>query len=355
MTPNDTYPEESKEARLNIRVQGLILSIGLLILAAKFVAFFITHSNAVLTDALESIVNVVAGALGLFSLVLSAKPSDSNHPYGHGKAEFISAAVEGAMIFIAGGFIITKSIYNLIYPVELHSLNIGLYIIIVGGLVNYVLGIYAARIGQKNDSAALMASGAHLKSDAYSTLGLIVGLVLIILTGRFWLDSLVALFFGLIIVVTGIRILRSSLSGIMDEADVKILEKIIGILNSHRQDEWIDIHNMRVIKYGQQLHIDCHVTLPWYYNVRKAHAEIEEIDELINRNVSKRVEFFIHVDPCTDKSCPHCLLKDCPVRMHEFVRKIEWNLKMVMDNKQHNLEKDEKRKDLQPGGSGSSR
>ncbi len=345
MMSQGTYRPGEKEARLNVRVQSFILGIGLLVLLAKFIAYFITHSNAVLTDAVESIVNVVAGALGLYSLILSAKPSDSNHPYGHGKAEFISAAVEGAMIFIAGGIIIVKSIYNLVYPVELHSLDIGLYIVIAGGVINYLMGYYAARTGRKNDSAALTASGEHLKSDAYSTLGLIVGLGLIILTGFIWLDSLIAILFGLIIIVTGIRILRTSLSGIMDEADIKVLEKIIGILNAHRQEEWIDIHNMRVIKYGHQLHIDCHVTLPWYYDVRKAHDEIEEIDRLINRNVGKRVEFFIHVDPCTDDSCPHCLIKDCPVRAHKFVRKIEWNLEMVMANQQHNLEKDEKRED----------
>jgi len=345
MTSQGTYQPGEKEARLNVRVQSFILGIGLLVLLAKFIAYFITHSNAVLTDAVESIVNVVAGALGLYSLIISAKPSDSNHPYGHGKAEFISAAVEGAMIFIAGGIIIVKSIYNLIYPVELHSLDIGLYIVIAGGAINYLMGYYAARTGRKNDSAALTASGEHLKSDAYSTLGLIVGLGLIILTGFIWLDSLIAIIFGLIIIVTGIRILRSSISGIMDEADIKVLEKIIGILNTHRQEEWIDIHNMRVIKYGHQLHIDCHVTLPWYFEVRKAHDEIEEIDCLINRNVGKRVEFFIHVDPCTDESCPHCLIKDCHVRAQKFVRKIEWNLEMVMANQQHNLEKDEKRED----------
>ncbi len=345
MTTQGTYPLGEKEARLNVRVQSFILGLGLLVLIAKFIAYFITHSNAVLTDAVESIVNVVAGALGLYSLILSAKPSDSNHPYGHGKAEFISAAVEGAMIFIAGGIIIVKSIYNLIYPVELHSLDIGLYIVVAGGVINYLMGYYASRTGRKNDSAALTASGEHLKSDAYSTLGLIIGLGLIILTGFIWLDSLIAIIFGLIIIVTGFRILRTSLSGIMDEADIIVLEKIIGILNAHRKDEWIDIHNMRVIKYGHQLHIDCHVTLPWYFEVRKAHAEIEEIDHLINRNAGKRVEFFIHVDPCRDDSCPHCLLKDCPVRAGEFVRKIEWNLEMVMANQQHNLEKYEKRED----------
>ncbi len=337
----ETIKLGDEEARINIKVQRIILLTGALVLIAKFYAYFVTQSNAILTDALESIVNVLAGALGLYSLILSARPRDWNHPYGHGKAEFISSGVEGVLIFIAGALILFKSTYNLFYPVEIGHLDIGLYIVAAGGLINFLLGYYAIRVGKKHQSAALSASGNHLLSDALSTLGLILGLALILISGQVWLDSVIAIIFGLIIIRTGLRIVRSSLSGIMDEADVRILEKIVTIINHHRKKEWIDIHNMRVIKYGNQLHIDCHVTLPWYFDVRRAHDEIEEIDCLVNQNVSSRVEFFIHVDPCSSKSCPHCLLTDCQVRQAPFQKKIEWTLAMVMANEQHKIEDNE--------------
>jgi cation diffusion facilitator family transporter len=326
-----------KEAKLNIRVQIVVLSVGLLILVAKFMAYFITNSNAILTDAAESIINVVAGALGLYSLILSAKPKDRNHPYGHGKIEFISASIEGFLIAAAGITIIVKSIYNLIYPIDIQSMDIGLYITIGGGILNFLMGFVTVKVGPRNQSMALKASGEHLKSDAYSTAGLIIGLILIIATGYVWLDSVVAIIFGAVILFAGYRIIRSSIGGIMDEADYDLHRKIIRIMDENRRQPWVDVHNMRVIKYGSQLHVDCHVTLPWYYNVDQAHDEIDMIDEMINKHVPNNVEFFIHVDPCIPSCCPHCIKEDCEVRQHPFEKRIPWSLSTAMQPEKHNL------------------
>lgn len=325
------------EQQQNIRVQLIIVSVGLLLLVGKFIAYFITHSNAILTDALESIVNVVAGAFSLYGLILTAKPKDENHPYGHGKIEFISASIEGALISAAGLLIISKSIYNLFVPHPISDLDIGLYITAGAGAVNFLMGYLTAQRGKRLDSLPLQASGKHLMSDGWSTLGLLIGLGLIILTEWWWLDSAVAIFFGGIILYTGYRIIRPSVAGIMDEADYEVLEKMASILEKNRKPDWIDVHNMRVIKYGATLHIDCHVTLPWYYEVRKAHDEIEEIDRLINQNVRARVEFFIHVDPCLPKSCPLCQKMDCAVRQAPFQALIPWSLETIMQNKKHTL------------------
>lgn len=329
---------DARTQKLNFRIQLILVTVGLVLMAGKFIAYFITHSNAILTDAMESIVNVVAGGFTLYGLYLTAKPRDENHPYGHGKIEFISSGIEGGLIAGAGLMILFKSIYNLIEPHEIHQLDVGLYITAIAGAINFGMGAFAARRGKNIGSLPLEATGKHLMSDGWSTLGLLVGIGLILFTGWLWLDSVVAILFGLLILYTGIKILRPSIAGIMDEADYEVLEQIANILEENRRPAWIDVHNMRVIKYGSTLHIDCHVTIPWYYTTRGAHDEIEAIDELINKRITSRVEFFIHVDPCLPNSCPICTIENCEVREHAFQEKIPWTLKNVLRNEKHQLE-----------------
>ena len=131
--------------------------------------------------------------------------------------------------------------------------------------------------------------------------------------------------------------MRKSVAGIMDEADEIIIKEIIGHLSAHRKAEWMDIHNLRIIQYGNKLHIDCHATLPWYFTLEQAHNEIDEIAALINEKHAAQVEFFIHGDPCIKESCKICLLTNCPVRQQAFERKIDWNLENVVRNKKHGL------------------
>ena len=320
-----------------LRLQLFAVVIGVLLLFAKFMAYLYTHSNTVLTDAIESIINVVAGMFALYSLYLASKPKDYDHPYGHGKVEFISAGFEGILIFIAGGVIIGKSIITFFHPRPLEHLGLGIIVIAVSGIINFVMGFVLERAGKKNDSMTLKADGAHLKSDAYSSAGIFVGLILIRFTGWGWLDNVVAIIFGLIIGYLGIRLARKSVAGIMDEADEGLIASIVEHLKEHRQKTWIDIHNLRVIQYGNKLHVDCHVTLPWYFTLEQAHHEIEEIAGLINTKHATQVEFFIHEDPCIKESCKICMLDDCPVRQEAFKEKITWTVENVRVNKKHGL------------------
>jgi cation diffusion facilitator family transporter len=192
-------------------------SIGLLTI--KVLAYFITHSIAILTDALEGIVNVVAGVLGLYSLSIAAKPRDADHPYGHGKVEFISAGIEGGMIFLAGGAILYKGVVSLIRPEAINQLDVGIILVAVAGLANFVVGKICVLQGEKNNSLALVSSGKHLQSDSYSSLAILVGLGLLYLTQQQWIDSLVAIAFSFFILFTGYPIIKRSIAGIMDEAD----------------------------------------------------------------------------------------------------------------------------------------
>jgi cation diffusion facilitator family transporter len=206
--------------------------------------------------------------------------------------------------------------------------------------INFIVGYITVTRGRKNNSLALIASGKHLQSDTYSTLGIIAGLVLIFFTGYNWLDSVVAIIFAFIIIFTGYRIVRSSLAGIMDEADRELLAKLVTVLNSNRRENWIDLHNLRVIKYGGQLHIDCHLTVPWYLNVHEAHAEIDSLIALIKREFGSAVEFFVHTDGCLDFSCPICTKQHCPVRKKPFEKRIDWTLENIISNKKHRLQRD---------------
>lgn len=326
-----------EKGRQNLRIQKWVVTIGVCLFLVKIAAYFLTRSVAILTDALESTVNVAAGFIGLFSLSVAAKPRDENHPYGHGKAEFLSAAIEGTLIGVAGIIIIYEAIDNFLHPHPLQKLDYGILLVALTALLNFIMGYYSVRQGKKNNSLALVASGRHLQSDTYSTIGIILGLLLIYFTGLAWLDGAVAILFAFILIFTGYRILRHSIAGIMDEADKELLLKMVALLNKHRRENWIDLHNLRVIKYGDQLHVDCHLTVPWYFNVREAHHEIDELSSLIRQEFGDSLELFVHSDGCLDFSCSICTKADCTVRKRPFERQVPWTLENLPMDKKHQL------------------
>jgi len=300
-------------------------------------AWYITGSVAILTDAFESIVNVVAGLIGVYSLYVSAKPRDQDHPYGHGKAEFISAAIEGSLIAIAGFIIIYEAFNNLIHPHSIKKLDYGIILVAVTGLMNYLAGAFCIKTGTKNNSLALISSGKHLQTDTWSTLGIVTGLILILITKLVWLDSVVAILFSLFIIFTGYKILRSSVAGIMDEADTALLKKLVVMLNNNRKENWVDLHNLRIIKYGGTIHLDCHLTVPWYLNVHEAHNEIDALSNLVKAEYGESVELFVHSDGCLDFSCRICSKNACTVRKHPFEKKVEWTMENISSNRKHQV------------------
>jgi cation diffusion facilitator family transporter len=282
-------------------------------------------------------VNVVAGFIGVYSLYVSAKPKDKDHPYGHGKAEFISAAVEGTLITVAGFIIIYEAINNLIHPHTIQRLDAGIILVAATAVVNYIVGVVCINTGKKNNSLVLVSSGKHLQTDTYSTLGIIVGLILMYFFKYSWIDSAVAILFAFIIMFTGYKIVRTSIAGIMDEADETLISKMVLLLNANRRDNWIDLHNLRIIQYGSTLHVDCHLTVPWYLNMHEAHAEIDELTSLVKKEFGEAMEFFVHTDGCLDFSCSICSKQNCNVRKHPFEKRVEWTLENIISNKKHKL------------------
>lgn len=319
----------------NYRFQKIITAAGIMLLVIKFVAWYMTGSVAILTDAMESIVNVISGFVGLYSLYLSALPRDKNHPYGHGKVEFISAFIEGGLITIAGIIIIYEAVGNLRNNTEIIQIDFGIYLVAFTALINYLLGYFAIKKGRKNHSLALIASGKHLQTDTYSTLGIILGLIIIQFTRIYWLDAVIALIFSGIIIYTGYKIIRTAISGIMDETDDKLLNEVVDLLNKKRSINWIDLHNLRIIKYGSTLHFDCHMTVPWYFNIKEGHNEVDKLEDIVKEYFGDRVEFFVHLDACKDYSCSICAKTDCPVRQHPFIKKIDWTPENICKNEKH--------------------
>lgn len=321
----------------SLKVQKWIAGISIVLFIVKIFAWYLTRSVAILTDGLESIVNVVAGLIGLYSLYVSAKPKDIDHPYGHGKVEFISAAVEGTLIAVAGFVIIYKAINNLFDPAAIRQLDWGIILIAATAVVNYIAGSVCVRTGKRNNSLALIASGRHLISDTYTTLGIVAGLILLYFTKIWWVDSAVALLFAAIIIYTGYRIVSTSIAGIMDKADERLLKELVATLNQHRSINWIDLHNLRIIKYGPTLHLDCHLTVPWYFNVHEAHKEVDSLSALVKKNYGDSVELFVHSDGCMPFSCPICDKLECHVRQHKFEQKVEWTMANILSNNKHRI------------------
>jgi len=314
---------------------SLVVSIGLV--AIKFYAYFLTSSQAVLTDALESIINVFTSGFALYSLYLAGQPKDENHPYGHGKIEYLSVGFEGALILIAGVYIFYSATQALLHPHAVARPDSGMALLGFTALVNLGTGFLLIRSGKRLSSVALVGDGQHLYLDALSTLVSCVALVLVAVTGNVLFDAGAALGLGIFIVVNGYRMVRRSVSALMDESDATVVRDVIAELRRYRQPAWIDVHNLRVLRYGADLHIDCHIQMPYYFSLEETHTELNKIEHLIRQRFDVEVEMFVHADPCTFAACSLCHMPDCPVRQHPFTKEVTWTLGNAVKNERHHL------------------
>jgi cation diffusion facilitator family transporter len=322
-----------REKSIWIRVSFVV---SVLLLVVKFYSFYITNSTAILTDALESIVNVVAAGFATYSIFLASRPRDDNHPYGHGKIEFFSAGVEGTLIILAGVFICYQSIYNLFFPNDLEKLVEGVLLVTFAGTVNGVLGYFLQRKGKSLNSLTLEASGRHLITDTLTSFLLVFGVLIIYLTGYEFLDSVIAILFSFYIMYAGYGLVRRSVAGLMDEADPRAVEATVKVINQNRKNTWIDIHNMRVQQYGGDRHIDLHLTLPYYIDLKQVHDEVEQLEKVLEDDWKGDMEVFVHSDPCIpEKCCHYCQITDCPVRKVPLDTKIEWTASNMSKNQKH--------------------
>ncbi len=318
-----------------IKIQRNIFIGGIILFLIKVAAFYLTNSVGILSDALESTVNIVTGFVTLKSLKFAVKPRDEDHPYGHGKVELITASVEGILIGVAGIMIIIEAIKRLGSPVEVVLMDIGIYLLLITSVINYMMGTYSIKEGQKYHSIGLIAGGKHLISDTYSTLALIGGLVIYKYSGLQWIDSVLAIVFGLFILITGFNVLKSTVNGLMDEADVSALNVLVGHIAEHKHPSWIYIHKLTYLKFGSVSHVDLHLTVPWYFDMRKSKVEIQSLKKIISSHLPEDdVDISIQSEPCLYAMCKNCQMV-CYDRKHDFEKVEVWTIELITDTNKY--------------------
>ena len=311
-------PQDDANARLASQIS---LGVSIVLLFLKFWAYRLTGSQAIFSDAMESIVNVVAAGLAIFVLIIAYKPADQNHPYGHGKVEFFSAAFEGGLIAFASVVICFEAIHSFLHGRTVNELGAGLVITVVAGVANAALGIFLRRMGRRHQSETLEASGQHVLSDFWTSAGVVVGLLLVRLTGIRWFDPLAALIVGLSLGYTGFRLVQRSVSGLLDQEDRTILENLLKIIERVSPVGIIQLHHVRVIRSGRYHHIDAHAVVPEFWDVAEAHQKTADFESRVMRDYPYNGELHLHVDPCRQAYCKYCDVPDCPIRKHPFIEK----------------------------------
>lgn len=292
---------------------------SIVVLAAKLTAFAVTGSTAVLSDALESFVNVAAGAILLGSLYLSSLPADRNHPYGHGKVEFFSAGVEGTLIAVAALLIGWEAVRALIEGPELRQLDLGLALVSAATAGNAAIGVYLIRVGRRSHSLALVADGRHLLTDVVTSVGVVIGLVAVRITGIVALDPLIALVVAAQILVTAFRLGREAVRGLMDEADPAVLREMVAALERERAPWWIDAHSLRAWRSGAIEHVDLHLVVPRYFDADRLHEVDRAVEDVLLGASGRPGEAIVHFDPCRPRHCGGCAMQACAVREAPFV------------------------------------
>jgi cation diffusion facilitator family transporter len=320
---NLTQTNQISQKKINI--QWYIFTGGIILFFIKILAFFLTNSVGILSDALESTVNVITGLMTLKSLQWATKPLDHDHPYGHGKIELITASVEGILIGIAGALIIIEAIKRLGTVPEIKDINVGIGLLALTSFINYLMGRFSIQKGKSYNSISLIAGGKHLISDTYTTVALIGGLLIFYLTGLLWLDSAIAIIFGLFIIYTAYTVLRETITGLLDEADINAINQLTQQIIDHKSNCWVNIHRLTYLKFGHVSHVDLHLTLPWYYNVRQSTEEIVALKNIIKNNLPEEiVEISIQSEPCMDNMCHQCNM-DCIHRKEAFEKFRQWD------------------------------
>ncbi len=297
--------------RERLRAGWISVVSGAAIFSGKVLAYVITGSAAVFSDAMESIVNVVAAAVLVWSLRVASRPADPDHPYGHGKVEFFSAGIEGALIVVAAVLIAVQAIRQLVAGAEPQRLDAGLALLAAASLGNGALGLYLVGIGRRTESLALVADGKHVLADVWTSVGVIAGLAVVRVTGFAVLDPIVALGVAIWIVREGGGLVRRAVEGLMDAADDGLLGDLAAVLEAERPAEWIDVHGMRAWRSGAELHVDFHLLVPRYLDVDRLHALHDEVEK---RLLPRHGDAVVHFDPCRPAHCAGCVVPACPVR-----------------------------------------
>lgn len=308
------------------RAAQLSLGVSILVFLMKVGAYYLTNSTAVLSDALESTVNVIAAGVALVIMRIVSRPADEDHPYGHGKLEYFSAAFEGGLIFFAALMIIRESVHSLIAGTHSQELQWGFGVVGVATVINLILAIFLKRVGSKEKSEALKASAAHVFSDVVTTVGVMVGLLLVMTTGWQWLDPVIAIIVAVRLAYEGFHIVRKSGGSLIDEWDPEVLQELADSFEKNRRPGVIDIHQLRMIRSGRFHHVDAHLVVPEYWNILHAHEITDDFEACVVRDYPFDGEIAFHLDPCKRAYCERCSLRECPIRRAAFQKETPFSI-----------------------------
>lgn len=315
MSGNHTHtPVTQDSVKLKRMAIILSLTIGIALFFVKIFGYWLTGSAAILSDALESIVNIIASAFAFYSLLLTLRPPNKNLPYGYGKIEYFSAGFEGAMIVIAALFIMYYGVKDIIIGPELDKVDTGVIIIAFASLVNLLLGLYLIRSGKKTNSLILVADGKHILTDSITSIAAFIGLILILITDYVYFDPIIAILIAFNILWTGFKLMKESISGLMNQTDKNTLQKIADALEQEkfRNGNLIDIHQLRYWKSGDKYFLDFHVAVPADMKIEQAHKINEELQDFLRKKFNTtELEIMIHMDPCKPPKCPLCGETNC--------------------------------------------
>lgn len=326
--PEPAVNGDAQRTRLRAAVVSLV--VGSALLGVKFAAWYWTGSTAVLSDAMESIVNVVAALFAMGAIVFAGRPADRNHPYGHGKIEFFTAVFEGGLVAFAAVMIVYEAVVALVQGPKVEALGLGTALILGAGFCNLALGAFLVRTGKRVHSPALVADGKHVLSDFWTSAGVALGLVLVWTTGWVWLDPVIALLVGLLLCWAGVRLVREAAGGLLDEEDPELLAELARLVEKHRSDGCIEVHEVRAIRHGSSTHVDAHIVVPEFWSVERAHDTVEQMEHAVIEAWGRDGEIIFHVDPCRRDYCNRCALADCPVRVAPFEERLPVNRESIV-------------------------
>lgn len=296
---------DPKERARQVFAIRLSLAVGVLMLAGKWYAYAVTGSAAILSDAAESVVHIVAVAFAAFSLWLSHRPPDESHPYGHDKIGYFSAMVEGALIVLAAAFIIVESITRLIVGVRLTNLDTGLSFVLGASVINLLLGAYLVWLGKRSRSLILVANGKHVLTDSWTSFGVVAGLLLTMATGWLPFDPLIAIAVALNIVWSGGGLIRQAVAGLMDEGSAALERSIRTVLDEETARRGLQYHELRYRETGNVIWVEYHLLFPEETHLREAHGEATAIEAVLSRSLSRPARIISHLEPVSGHDEAH--------------------------------------------------
>lgn len=300
----------------------LALGVALLVLLLKALAYEAGGGAGLLSDAAESLVNALTAILGLYGTLLAHQPRDPEHPYGHGKVDSLLSGLQALLIAGTAGFLAYAILHGNFRPLAVEGFYQAYLYEAAAIALNASLSFTFWRAAKRFHSQLLKAESLHLLGDGLTSLLVVAGLGAV----QLGLPPVIDKGIGLVLVsfmgYGAFQLLRETGQTLLDAQDPRLLARLVEILQKHRRPEWIDIHNVRIQRYGVSLHIDGHITFPWYWSLQEAHTALKGVEELLRRELHRPVEFFWHMDPCEPSCCAYCLIAECPHRQRPFEQEI---------------------------------